>query len=369
MLKTRFVVVGAGLAGLAAAATLRAAGETPLVLEANARIGGRVDTLRDDTGRALADLGPNWVWPPFQPGIARWLDHLGVSPLEQFEQGNAVLDGFAEAPIQQPLPGQHGMVRLSGGVGQIVQNLAARLPGDAIRCEAPVRAITEHASGGLLLTTDHHAPLLAEHVLIAAPLRVIAERIRLPETLPGALPRALAAMPTWMAAQAKAVIRYDRAFWREAGLSGRIASRRGPLFEAHDHTSADGDPALFGFIATPPDHRDPALLHDAILAQLERCFGAAARQPQALHIRDWATEPWICSTADRNSPPEHPAPGPSLLREGHLGGRLWLCCAETATQSPGLIEGALLAGEGAATNALAAAGDTPTRRADAQCPP
>ena len=96
----------------------------------------------------------------------------------------------------------------------------------------------------------------------------------------------------------------------------------------------------------------PAYLSDAILAQLERCLGPEAAHPIELTIRDWATETWICSQVDRAETPAHPAVGPELLRSAHLNGRLWFCGAETADQSPGLIEGALAAGEAAAQAAI-----------------
>ena len=42
----RVVIVGAGMAGLVAAWELLRAGHDPIVLEARARVGGRVHTLR-----------------------------------------------------------------------------------------------------------------------------------------------------------------------------------------------------------------------------------------------------------------------------------------------------------------------------------
>jgi monoamine oxidase len=56
------IVIGAGLAGLAAAQRLRAAGRSVLVLEARDRIGGRVFTTRLDGG-ASVDLGAQFVSP------------------------------------------------------------------------------------------------------------------------------------------------------------------------------------------------------------------------------------------------------------------------------------------------------------------
>ena len=51
----RVVVVGAGIAGLAAARQLRMWGHRPLVLEAQKRIGGRV--LTEELGGVPVDMG------------------------------------------------------------------------------------------------------------------------------------------------------------------------------------------------------------------------------------------------------------------------------------------------------------------------
>jgi len=58
----RSVVVGAGLAGLAAALELRAAGVETVVVEAGGRIGGRVRTVRDRfVGGQHVESGAEWV--------------------------------------------------------------------------------------------------------------------------------------------------------------------------------------------------------------------------------------------------------------------------------------------------------------------
>jgi monoamine oxidase len=55
------LVLGAGVAGLAAARTLAAAGRRVLVLEARDRVGGRVHTLRPDGLAAPVELGAEFV--------------------------------------------------------------------------------------------------------------------------------------------------------------------------------------------------------------------------------------------------------------------------------------------------------------------
>ncbi|MCW1967338.1 MAG: FAD-dependent oxidoreductase [Anaerolineae bacterium] len=58
MQKYDYVIIGAGVSGLAAAQQLRRQGKTPLVLEARDRIGGRVLTHR---GRGLVDFGAQYI--------------------------------------------------------------------------------------------------------------------------------------------------------------------------------------------------------------------------------------------------------------------------------------------------------------------
>jgi len=54
----KIVIVGAGLAGLAAGYELKRAGHTPIILEAQQRVGGRVYTLRNPFTEGLyAEVG------------------------------------------------------------------------------------------------------------------------------------------------------------------------------------------------------------------------------------------------------------------------------------------------------------------------
>lgn len=86
------VVVGAGYAGLGAAWELFKNGQRVIVLEANARVGGRVwsSQLSDGT---LFEIGGQWVADrEAQPDIRQLMEELGVesSVYEQPEQGNNI---------------------------------------------------------------------------------------------------------------------------------------------------------------------------------------------------------------------------------------------------------------------------------------
>lgn len=345
------VVIGAGLSGLTAAVTLQGKGADVQVLEAGPQIGGRIRALRDpDSGRVLADLGPTWVWPKCQPVAARWMQKLGVDTFEQFNEGNAVITGYGPGPLHQPLPGQDGMVRPVGGPTALIDALAGQLGIDRVRTSAPVTGVIEDGSGRIAVHLASGEGITARRVILSIPLRVAAATLYLPWA-PPSLTEAMRRTPTWMSTTAKAVAVYDRPFWRDSGLSGRIASRHGPLVEAHDHSGAAGSPAaIFGFVGWPPEQRrnDPDGLRRAILTQLVECLGKPAGDPLSFKIEDWAMNPDIVTELDLSQLPHHPGVGPNLLRQPFLDGRIRFAVSEVAERSPGLIEGAFDIGEAAA---------------------
>lgn len=359
------IVVGAGLAGLACATLLHDAGLDVTVLEAAGRVGGRIHSVPCATGGGYAaDLGPTWVWPNYQPIVAEWLARLDVHTFAQFEEGDAVLDADANAPVhRQPLPGQHGIRRIVGGPQALVDALYRKLPNGLVLMGQPVTAIKADAEGMAVTTGGAGGHTFkGAHVVVAAPLRLVAETISWSPSLDPAVSSAMAQTPTWMAAQAKAVALYDTPFWRAEGLSGRAASRPGPLVEIHDHCSDDGsEAALFGFVGWPHQQRraDPDALREEIARQLIRCFGEPGGAFSALHIEDWAANRLICSDLDLTRPPAHPEVTPDILRAPHCSGRLFFAVAETAQQSPGLIEGAFSAAQFAAGHLIAARHEQP----------
>jgi monoamine oxidase len=346
------LVIGAGLSGLTAAAVLQDAGARVQLVEADAQLGGRICALRDPVSkRVLGDLGPTWIWPKYQPVAARWLEKLGVATFEQFNDGNAVILGYGPAPLHQPLPGQDGMVRIVGGPTALIDTLANRIGSNNIRTSARVTGILENGSRNIDVHLGSGEIITAQKVIVSVPLRVIATAMHLPWA-PQTLIDAMLATPTWMSTHAKAVAVYERPFWRDTGLSGRVVSRFGPLSEVHDHSGPDTPPAaLFGFVGWSPEQRrkDQKGLNQAILDQLSECFGKTAAQPLKLVVQDWATNPQIVTDMDLSQSTDHPSVGPSVLRQPHLNGRVRFAVSEVSELSPGLIEGALAAGEGAAS--------------------
>src|SRR5271165_5726219 len=91
------VIIGAGVAGLAAASALCRAGETVLCLEATARVGGRIFTMHDPLAPLAIELGAEFVhgrppqtWELIRTAGLRAYEH--ASRAVHVDQGRVIQD-------------------------------------------------------------------------------------------------------------------------------------------------------------------------------------------------------------------------------------------------------------------------------------
>lgn len=337
-------IIGAGLCGLALARMLAAQGLGVQVIEARNRLGGRVLTTHcESTGQAL-DLGPAWFWPETEPRMAALLRELGLASQPQHDPGDALwLTDPNREPERRIEPGgiHAGAHRIGGGAMRLIDALAARLPEGSVRLGVAVRALRDRGAF-IELLPDAGPSLRARRVVLALPPRLVHETLAFDPPLPAAVWDALAATPTWMAAQAKAVTTFKLPFWRAAGHSGNAFVRHSQavLGEVFDVSEGEAG-SLGGFFALDAAQREnfqrgmPML----IASQLAQLYGPEAQDGHQF-IQDWAAEPWTCSSTDRTSRPEPPQADP-LLRQPQWAGRVFLGGTETAGHGAGHMEGAL----------------------------
>ncbi|KAJ5605759.1 flavin-containing amine oxidase [Penicillium lagena] len=101
------VVVGAGLSGLQAALTVRAAGFTVCVLEANNRVGGKTLTLQS-CEKGFNDMGAAWINDTNQSEMFKLFQKYGIDAEMQLDHGDSVLEPAVGSIVKVPygqLPG------------------------------------------------------------------------------------------------------------------------------------------------------------------------------------------------------------------------------------------------------------------------
>ncbi len=342
-MKCDTLIVGGGLSGLSLASQLHAKGHDVFLVEGRDRLGGRILTDRSNGG--YFDLGPAWFWQG-QPRVALLAKRLTLEVFEQYAQGALSFeDEQGRLQRGRGFSSMEGSLRIAGGMAALVDGLAAQLPTDRVKTSWALRSLTKTEDGVIATSTDAQR-ITAQHVVLAMPPRVAAE-LQYTPALPDQTAAALNHVPTWMAAQAKAVAIYDTPFWRDEGLSGDAMSRVGPMVEIHDaSTQTDGPFGLFGFIGVPAHaRRNETVLKEAIIAQLVRLFGPSAAQPKSLLIKDWAPDSKTATQLDLEPLYAHPHYRSLDVDMALWDERVLLSGTETAPQFGGYIEGALEAAD------------------------
>ncbi len=348
MLET--AIIGGGLCGLSLAKSLLRRSRNFTLFEARDRLGGRIFSVPCTKSDLMVDLGPTWFWPDTQPLVTQLVADLGIEDFLQHDQGAVLhLRDADKTPEQLDSESVHsGSRRLAGGMVTLVNGLANGLPSESVRLGHVLTGL-EDRGDHIWLTFrigDQQVALAARNVVLALPPRLLEEHVRFAPELDGAIREAMRATETWMAAQAKVILSYDRAQWRDKGQSGNafVTHKQAVLAEVFDACDSDGTKAaLGGFLALSPDLRQsfrdglPLLIGN----QLGQLFGTELEHNNQ-YYQDWATEPFTCSAMDRSGPlAEHVDFANPFLRRALWDGKLYLGGSETAAHGAGYLEGAI----------------------------
>ncbi|MGQ4485014.1 flavin monoamine oxidase family protein [Streptomyces sp. SAS_281] len=433
---TDVVVVGAGLAGLAAADQLARAGHDVVVVEGRDRVGGRIHTV--EVAGVAVDAGATWVAPHHEAvrDLARRFDCEFVP---QFHQGKGVMSFGGKRKIESATAmapwAMLDITRILNKLQRMVDDLpvsspwehprAARLDslslGEWLTSEhalkdtrkfltmfslvqwgAPVSDVSLFNAlryiknlGGIefmltveggdqqdrVLGTTHTlvsrlADTLEDRLLVDSPVERITtfddcvsvetgthtidaryaivtasptHRSTIEFTPP--LPqRHYGLARSWrLGALSKAFVAYDRPFWRDEGLSGEGMSDDETVFLTFDVSPEATGPGILmvfcdarGFDAYDSDER-----RHRVMRHLIHLYGEPAR-----HAIDYTDFSWGNDSFAPGGP--NPAVGPKawttfgpFLREPV--GRVHWAGTETADETSGSMNGAILSGRRAAT--------------------
>ncbi|KAF5720249.1 monoamine oxidase [Fusarium globosum] len=244
--------------------------------------------------------------------------------------------------------------RIEGGPQNIAIKLAERLGSDRIRLQAPVRQILQSGDGYLIVGDSFHVQ--AHKVIIAIP-PTLAGRIVYQPPLPAARDQLCQRVP--MGSIGKVIAIYKTPFWRDQGLSGEVASLEGVSQSTFDSSPPDGSfGAMMGFLEANEMRRlDDASEEEIFVAVTEdfvRYFGPKAREVQSWVLQRWDNEEFSRGGHTGLFPPNVWTQfGPALTKP--VGG-IYFAGTEASSYWAGFMEGAVIAGEAAAKQALESLG-------------
>jgi monoamine oxidase len=240
--------------------------------------------------------------------------------------------------------------RFEGGAARIPKTMAKRL-GKRVKLGVPVRKIAQ-TSRRARVYSDKKS-YLCRQVIVAIP-PALAGRIIYRPKVDSMRDQLTQRVPQGTLIKFDAV--YDRAWWRDKGLTGQAVSLQGPVKVTFDASPPDGKPGvLLGFIGGHEARlwqlRSAAARRAAALDCFARYFGEEARSPRQTVEVNWSQEIWSGGCPVALFGPNTLYDFGPALREPH--GRIHWAGTETSTYWNGYMDGAVRSGQRAAKEVLA----------------
>jgi len=151
------IVVGAGVAGLAAARALTAAGVSVIVLEARDRIGGRTWTL--DVGEAAVDMGAAWIHGVDGNPVSQYCAAAGLSH-DRHDVSNQFVVHDAVSQSEPSDAEYEAASRFAQELQSELDRLLREAPGDDLSMASAIQALLDEQ--GLQGDARRRARFLAE---------------------------------------------------------------------------------------------------------------------------------------------------------------------------------------------------------------
>lgn len=412
------IVVGAGFTGLAAADELREAGFDVAVLEARDRVGGKVESrilgdgqhvdmgaqfLCEDMPEMMAlvrrfgktlvatPLGGVFVVQPALPEadaeelylasvavreravaidprdpaiagltVGAWLENQPDTAAAKTAFRSVVEGLWCQDADRLPLWHlidndrriTNEVTELQYFIGEtmhsLADSLAARL-GERLKLDTPVERIEYGA--GLVRAMTQRGTFEAGQVIMALP-PVMASRLTYVPPLPETLS---ASLGVWESGSViKSFVRYEKAFWREEGLSGTVMWRdQHGLFACESSRDAD-NAMLVVFMGGPHANfwggLDESAFRSHLLERLAVALGPRAGTPLEIVSRDWRGDRWSGGGYGDMIMDLDAYDAEAVLRAGHPP--LHFASSDVALSYPGYVEGAIVAGRAAARKVM-----------------
>ena len=344
------IIIGAGLSGLYTAWKLQKQNHDVIVIEARERSGGRILSLglNNDTVNG-ADLGPAWIWPQFQPRLAKLLNDLNIKSFKQYTQGDILYEADIKAAERYSDQSAHSeSYRISGGAKRLIESLQSELSKNSLHLNTQAHTLNQNPLSIETLRNGKPYLYTANKIVLALPPRITLQTINFKPALTSKVSQYWETIPTWMAGHCKIIFIYDQPFWRNQKLSGEVFSRQGPLTEIYDGTPEDENfYALTAFVGLNAQQRAQLSSEQLIaqcMIQLRRLFGEDAIKVKEVKVKDWSEERYTTTDLDLKTQARHPEYADDLART-LWDGNIILAGTEVAREHGGYLEGALVSAD------------------------
>lgn len=339
LIESDIVIIGGGLTGLTLAYLLKDTNKRVLIIEARKRLGGRILTSYKE-GSAPIEMGATWLGSKHTQ-LNALLKALKIDIFQQVLGDTAIYEPISTSPHQLVTlpPNNEPSFRIKGGSTTLIQRLANFISDEQIYLQQTVTSVLEDKAELQVVTKQYtfRAPI----VVSTLPPNLLLSRLRIQPALPTELTTIMKQTHTWMGESIKVGLRFSSPFWRKANLSGTVFSNVGPIPELYDHSDyKDEYYSLKGFLNGVYFSLSKAERLNLILMQLRKYYGKEIEQFVDYEEAVWRREEHTFAPYGAHILP-HQHNGHRLYQRPYLAGKLFIAGAETATQFPGYMEGAV----------------------------
>lgn len=333
------IILGAGLAGLSLAYYLHKKGINYQIIEARDRIGGRINTLYEDT-QAPVEMGATWI-DLHQSRMISLLKSLNIGIFEQKMGETAIYEQNSSSPAQivQLPPNSNPSYRIANGTSNLICALKNKLEKNSIHLNTICKRID--FSGDRTIVHCSTGAFKATKVVNTIPPHLFLQSITLKPELPIGIKEIMETTYTWMGDSIKVSFRFTEKFWEVGHLSGTIFSNIGPITEMYDQSDAESKYyALTGFMSAAYSNANKEERKSLILRQLSKYYGDLVYEYLSYHETLWNKENFTFSNYKKQVFPKQNN-GHELYQSGLYNNRFYFAGAEIGRVAHGHMEAVL----------------------------
>lgn len=342
MKKAKVIIIGAGLCGLYTAFLLQKKGIEFLLLEANTRTGGRIKTITGTTAVTM-EMGATWFGNQHSH-LMEVLRSLEIPYFKQHTQGISLFETMSFVPPQkfEISDSEEPSFRIEGGTETLIKRLISEIGIQNIKTNTKITVIKEE-NNHLIVTDSDGQSYSADKVISTIPPNLLVNSVVFEPNLPENFTQLAKKTHTWMGESIKFAVEYKTPFWKQNNYSGTLFSQASIIQEMYDHSTADNSGfALKGFLNGGTAVLSMEERKEKVIAQLTTFFGPEAKDYVAYFENVWRKEPLTFQPYEQLVL-AHQNNGHSLFKKPFQNGKLYVSGAESATQNPGYMDGAIAA--------------------------